>query len=288
MSNKISKTSVEKIKATSNDAGRTLFKVITNYFNNIPLSKIEKLFRKKEIKVNGVRVFQKNYIVSFNDEIVIYGIFDPHKEETFTNFFSFNVIYEDTNILIINKPTGVPIHSEEEALDNQVLSYLKYKKIDSFKPTHVGRLDKETSGIMLYVKNYPTLKKMNLLLQNITKTYAFKSDFSEEKKEVVLYISKDELNKKMRASYVPLPNSKISKTSFFMVKKGKFARIETGRKHQIRVTLAKLGFPIYGDYKYGGKKAARLMLHCCQIKFSNFDGDLKYLNELEFESKPKW
>ncbi|ADE19504.1 RluA family pseudouridine synthase [Mycoplasma crocodyli] len=280
---------MKTIIATSNDAGRTLYKLITKYLDNVPLSRIEKLFRKKDIKVNGIRTNQKDYTIAFNDQIEIYGLIDIKKEEApLISSFSFKKIYEDNNILIIDKPNGIEVHSSPNCLDNQVLAYLKFKQVDSFKPSHVGRLDKETSGIMLYAKNYQALKYLNDNMENIIKTYTFKSDFNEESKDVELYLYKDEDKKRMAASFTKVPYSKLSKTHFYLESNKKYATLSSGRKHQIRVSLMKLGKPIYGDFKYGGKKAGRLMLHCLQIKFQQLEGEFKYLNELEFLSQPKW
>ncbi|EFF41770.1 RluA family pseudouridine synthase [Mycoplasmopsis alligatoris] len=280
---------MKKITATSNDAGRTLYKLVIKYLNNVPLSRVEKLFRKKDIKINGQRTNQKDYIIAFNDVIEIYGLIDTKKEEApLLTSFSFKKIYEDANVLIIDKPNGIEVHSAPNCLDNQVLAYLKYKQVDSFKPSHIGRLDKETSGIMLYAKNYQALKYLNDYMENIKKTYTFKSDFNDESKEVELFLYKDEEKKRMAASFTKVPYSKLSKTHLYTESNKKYATLFSGRKHQIRVTLMKLGKPIYGDFKYGGKKAARLMLHCLQIKFVGLEGEYKYLNDLEFISQPKW
>ncbi|WP_435130583.1 pseudouridine synthase [Mycoplasma sp. 6243] len=275
-----------EISATNNDSGRTLFKLLIKYLNNVPVSRIEKLFRKKDIKVNNSRKVSKDLIINENDEIVVYGINDIFKNTFKKVSFDLNILYEDDNILLINKQAGVVVHGDEHSLDQQVLSYLNYKQIDSFKPSHVGRLDKETSGIILYAKNYASLVTLNASSSNFIKKYLFKSDFNEVYKEVELYFDKQ--NNKIKTSVKAKDGYKYAKTIFSIENNKQIAQLLTGRKHQIRLSLKFLGKPIYGDMKYGGKKASRLMLHSYYLKFVGLSGNLSYLNNFEFYAPAKW
>ncbi|MFV8499720.1 pseudouridine synthase family protein [Mycoplasma sp. VS424B] len=287
-----------EIKATKNDAGRSVFKVISKYCSTLPLSRIEKIFRKKDIKINNDRKITKNQIINEGDLISIYGILEDSAEfkeaEVTTVKPNFKVLYEDENILIIDKPTGVEVHGEDNCLDNQVLTYLNFKPVDSFKPSHIGRLDKETSGIILYGKNYQTVSYFNDHSDNLIKKYTFWSNINLEKYtstnplEITLYSAKDEPNKRMKVSPKKIQNGKITTTLFYMEDGKKVAQLVTGRKHQIRVTLKYLGYPIYGDRKYHGPNAKRLQLHSYSLKFQNITGDLKYLNNYEVFSLPNF
>ncbi|VEU74561.1 ribosomal large subunit pseudouridylate synthase C [Mycoplasmopsis citelli] len=281
-----------KIVATKNDASRSIFKLLQKYLSNLPLSKIEKIFRKKDLKVNGNRKIDKNYKVNEGDIIVVYGIYDSQKNEQNFNKYTLknelNIIYEDENILIINKDSGISVHGEENALDNQVLAYLNFKKIDSFTPSHIGRLDKETSGIMVYGKNFLTVKMLNEARSKFIKKYQFLSDFIPKNQEIKLYFYKDLKTQKMKVSPKLVPESKEGITLFYNEANKKIAQILTGRKHQIRLTLKYLNAPIYGDRKYGGKKASRLMLHSWYLKFNGLNGQLSYLNNKEFWCPIKW
>ncbi|MFV8469185.1 pseudouridine synthase family protein [Mycoplasma sp. MV126] len=287
-----------EIKATKNDAGRSVFKVISKYCSTLPLSRIEKIFRKKDIKINNERKITKNQIINEGDLISIYGILEDSAEfkeaEVNTAKPNFKVLYEDENILIIDKPTGVEVHGEDNCLDNQVLTYLNFKPVDSFKPSHIGRLDKETSGIILYGKNYQTVSYFNDHSDNLIKKYTFWSNINLEKYtsanplEITLYSAKDEPNKRMKVSPKKIQNGKITTTLFYMEDGKKVAQLVTGRKHQIRVTLKYLGYPIYGDRKYHGPNAKRLQLHSYSLKFQNITGDLKYLNNYEVFSLPNF
>ncbi|WP_025755112.1 pseudouridine synthase [Mycoplasmopsis cricetuli] len=279
-----------EIYATKNDATRTLYKVIQKYLSEVPLSKIEQLFRKKDIKVNGRRIATKNYKVIENDHIIIYGIVNISLKENkkFEYKNELSIIYEDENILVVNKKTGIAVHGYENCLDNLVLGYLNYQKIDSFIPSHVGRLDKDTSGIMIYGKNYLTIKSLNQAQKYFIKKYQFLSDFIPNNNKINLYFYQDSKLKKNKVSSKPVANSKIGTTLFYMENKKKIAQILNGRKHQIRLTLKYLNKPIYGDKKYGGKIAPRLMLHSYYLKLNNLPNELNYLNNMEFWCPIKW
>lgn len=278
-----------EINATKNDHSRTLFKVVQKYLNNLPISRIERIFRKKDIKVNNVRNVSKDYKIKEGDYIVIYGVSDAQKEIQYAPLYNeLSIVYEDQNLLIINKKPGISVHGEENSLDNQVLAYLKYKKSDSFIPGHIGRIDKETSGLMVYGKNYQTVKMLNEKTQYFVKKYQFYSDFVPNNQKVSLYFYKDQKSQKQKVSKNYVEGSKEGTTLFTMDGNKKIAQILSGRKHQIRLTLKYLNCPIYGDRKYGGKKASRLMLHAWYLKLSHLDNELAYLNKMEFWAPIKW
>ncbi|QNM93705.1 RluA family pseudouridine synthase [Mycoplasma sp. Pen4] len=286
-----------EILATKNDNGRTIFKLLCKYLPELPLSKIEKIFRKSDLKINGQRKIAKSYVVQEGDHIVVYGVANVESitDQTFdTISYDFKSIYEDNNILVIDKRVGVDIHDSDNCLDKQVLSYLKYQPKDSFKPSHVGRLDKETSGLIIYGKTYDAVAQLNENSDKIIKKYIFQSDIDlnnyDEKHPLVVefFISKDEKKRMMKATQKEVPYSKKAITHFYNEGSKKIAQLITGRKHQIRLSLKYLGKPIYGDKKYLGKKASRLMLHSYYVKLLGFKGDLKYLNKLELFSLPKF
>ena len=279
--------SLIKFRATKNDVDRTIFKFLIKQLNNVPVSKIEKLFRQKDLKINGKRINDKSYKIVENDLIEIYGISDHLKEDTFQKTqILFKVLYEDQNILVVDKPINIAIHGEDNCLDWQVLTYLNYQKHDSFQPSHVGRLDKDTSGIMIYAKTYQALVELNKKTNFFQKYYQLKSDFPWTKKHVVLYAHFDQ--KTQKRILLNKQNNQKMETIFFQDQNKQYAQIITGKKHQIRITLAHLNYPIYGDKKYGGPYAKRLLLHCTKIVLNNLEGVLEYLNEIAFISPIKW
>ncbi|VEU75518.1 Pseudouridylate synthase [Mycoplasmopsis maculosa] len=282
---------MNKYIATKNDENRKIINFIKSIFKNAPESLIRKLFRKKEIKINSKKINDPNYILKENDEIIIYSlkneIFYDNKENK--AILTSEIIYEDDNIIVINKKSGIVVHSEKESLDNQIYNYLNFIQVDSFKPTHIGRLDKETSGIIVYAKKYSVLIELQKKKKLFEKIYTLKSDYKVvEPKIIEFYSFKNDSTKNMDYSKHEVLNSKINITKIFSENGTTFAQIFTGRKHQIRLTMKYLKNPIYGDVKYGGRKDKRIYLHSYKIVFKGLEGELEYLNNKIFISNPNW
>ncbi|CAM9096932.1 RluA family pseudouridine synthase [Mycoplasma todarodis] len=269
--------------ATAQDQGRTLLKFLIKLMPDVPAARIEKLFRKKDIKVNGKRSLKKNYEIQEGDEVIVYGIDTEGVKQPKFAKPNFEVIFEDDNILVVNKPVDVAIHSEKRCLDDQVLTYLNWENTDSFTPSHIGRIDKVTSGLVIYGKTYEALRQLKMNQGSFEKIYRFQSDLDQDL-ETEYLIGHDERKQRMCIH----PKGNMAKTKFWKEKNKQYAQIFTGRKHQIRVSLAKLGFPIYGDIKYGGRQEYRVFLHSFSTTLNGLDGELKYLNNRKFVCKPKW
>lgn len=284
---------MHKFVAHKNDGGRKLIKYISSLFKDLPESRIYKLLRQKCVKINGKRITDSNHIINEGDEVVIYGI----KEQATIYIYDVGlqldskIIYEDDNILIINKKAGKVVHGELLCLDNQVLSYLKFKQNSSFKPSHVGRLDKWTSGLIVYAKNYKALRELNDKIGFFDKIYTLKSDYNGGDNVVSAYIHHDEKMQKMIVTKNPAGlNKQIVKTKIYVDSNKLYAQLLTGRKHQIRATMEYLGYPIYGDIKYGWRKKTnkRIYLHSYKLGFNNLSSPLEYLNGREFECNEDW
>ncbi len=279
-----------KLIATKEDENRKINKFISSYFKDLPQSKIYKIFRNKDIKVNGKRTNDTNLVLHENDVVEIYGL-KEEKPELFSYDnklkLSSKIIYEDDNILIVDKRANVAVHGDSKSLDNQVLAYLKYNQNSSFKPSHVGRLDKATSGLMIYAKNYASLVELNYKTGDFDKIYQFESEYNGTEKTISLKIRHDEKLQKMIVDENH-PKSTEAITRIFKDGKQWYAQIYTGKKHQIRITMEYLKCPIYGDIKYGGRSRQRLHLHCCSITFKNLANNLEYLNNKTFSSNITW
>lgn len=273
---------MNKFIATENDAGRTLIKFLEKVLNDVPKSKIERIFRNKDVLLNGQRTKEKKTIVKIDDEIIVYGVRFANKTYTKTAV-KFEVIFEDQNILVINKPIGYEVHGNSKSIDNQVISYLNFERIDSFEPSHIGRLDKITSGVMLYAKNYNSLRLLKENQDKFKKIYRCVSDLDKSiileakiyhDENLLKEVVNKEYGKDIKAIFKPIENNELE------------VELITGRKHQIRASLEFLGHPIKGDVKYGGEKAKRVYLHSYELTIDGLEGDLEYLNGKSFITGP--
>jgi len=224
----------------------------------------------KSVFINGgeSRVIDK---VNVNDKIVIYL---PEKTEPPILWEKeLAVIYEDDDLLIINKPSGVSVHPTRNhpngTLCNAVAAYLKNSGNENFVARAVGRLDKVTSGVMVFAKNAFVASKLN---GNLDKTYiALAEGILEGEGTVNAPIYRPDINKTIRAigeqGDEAITNWKALKS--FDNKTLLEIKTVTGRTHQIRVHCAHIGHALVGDEMYGAKvtdNIKRAALHCYKVK----------------------
>lgn len=294
------------------ESGQTLEKYVKKVLCHAPMSFIYKLFRKKDVKVNG-HWQDKKYVVSEGEEIKIFVAneqleeFKSQKDIKASLDISNWVIYEDENILLINKPRGVLVqkdNSNSDALDEMVLAYLENKgeydsaSISAYKPAPAHRLDRNTAGIVVFGKNIATLRSLADSLNDkkqISKRYLtlVKGEINEDG-EILVQLEKNAKSGRVYAS----ENGKDALTRYKVVKKyNGYTLLEvellTGRTHQIRVHMAYINHPVIGDAKYGdyalnkeiedkyGFKNQFLVAY--QLYFHSLDNNLKYLSGKKFE-----
>lgn len=302
---------MKRIIIDQNHANQRIDKYLKKLLCQAPSQLIYKMIRKKDVRVNGKKV-KENYILKENDELSLFLYEDKFQEYTkpqdiFDLKIQFHVLYEDKNILVVNKPAGLLVHEdineEVNTLSHQVLTYLYQKgEYDPYKdlgfiPGPVHRLDRNTSGIVIFGKTMRALQDLNEMMKKrhcieksyltICKGYMDSSDLigyikKESDRSLVKIVSKDTDGALMMHTVVELIKSN-QKYSFLKVK------LITGRTHQIRVHLSSVGHPIIGDSKYGDfelnkrlKKQYHLnhqFLHAYQIKFIKPIGCLKYLQD---------
>ena len=307
---------MKEIVISKENAGQRVDKFVRKFLNDAPLSLLYKTFRKKDVKVNGHWV-DIQYILKENDCLRIYLSDEiiaeySHPKVVETLPFTHPILYEDENILAVLKPSGLLVHGDETekriTLANQVLSYLMQKGEyqptiqHGFIPAPAHRLDRNTSGIVLFGKNLPSLQALFDLFKTkdqITKKYiALVVGNVEKDGEIKAPLIKDEKEGKVRIGSLK-EGAKEAYTKYHVLKKYKNytlleIEIRTGRTHQIRVHMASIGHPVAGDPKYGHFKQNRefkekyhydsQFLHAYSITFHKIEGPLSYLSYRTIEA----
>ena len=216
----------------------------------------------------------------------------------------FNILYEDENLLVIDKPVGIIVFPEKETGEKTLIDFLlekfpELKKVgESPRYGLIHRLDKDTSGILLVAKNDQALEffQKQFREQKVIKKYLalVVGDLKTEKGKIETLIARSPKNRKKQKVYLPFePKAKGKRraiTEYKVLEKYQnYTLIEvepkTGRKHQIRAHLAYLNHPIAGDKLYGFKKQIcpkglkRQFLHASYLKIKMLDGQKR-----EFQS----
>nr|WP_072537444.1 RluA family pseudouridine synthase [Anaerococcus mediterraneensis] len=301
-----------EIIVNANQANQRFDRFLRKYFENAPLSLISKNIRKKNFKINDKRAKNSDFVYE-NDHIKMYiSDEDYNKWITKTDYkpsdFNLNIVYEDDNIIVMDKEYGQLTHSASKNdygknLVDNMLSYLyKTKSFDmsdrTFKPAVINRLDRNTGGLVIGAKNYDTLRALNKAMRknSIDKYYltivsgkidkSFSIDTKISKNESKNKIKKNKYGKNILTHFRPIQTN------------GKYSFVEckliTGRTHQIRFSLKDNGTPIIGDRKYGNSEINKIIeekyninnqvLLAYKIVFPKIDG-LEYLENKEFISR---
>ena len=303
-----------------NDAGQRLDKYLSKAFPLLPQSLMYKYIRSKRIKVNSKRA-EIGYKLCEGDVVSLYindEFFEPAepKYDFLKAGKSIEIVYEDENILLIDKPAGLLSHPDEGEYNDTAVTRIKrylYEKGEylpdselSFAPALVNRIDRNTSGIIIAAKNAEALRILNQKLKDreMHKLYLCVVLGRPEKQSGILtgFLEKNEKQNRVYVSNREKSGAKQISTKYTVLgsKKGlSLLEVEllTGRTHQIRAHFASCGHPLLGDGKYGtneqnkkfgGYKKQFLYSYKLIFDFKSDAGALNYLNGREFTVKNVW
>lgn len=273
----------EKFSFIADIAGVRIDKYLTESLDGFTRSALSRLIDDENVLVNGKAV-SKNYKLRLNDNITVF-VPDAVPLETEPENIPIDIIYEDDDLLVVNKPKGMVVHPAAGNYNGTLVNALLYHCKDSLsgingviRPGIVHRIDKDTSGLLIVAKN----DTAHLDLAQQIKEHSFHrayqavayGNFKDDSGTVHQPIGRSPKDRKKMA--VTDKNSKDAVTHYEVLKRyGNFTRIrcvlETGRTHQIRVHMAYIGHPLAGDGVYGPKKVITALngqcLHAGELGF---------------------
>ena len=301
---------MREVTISANDAGQRLDRFLKKYLCNAPLSLVYKAVR-KDVKVNGRRAKEETLLAE-GDVLQLYlseADLDEltQRKRTRTAKRQFTVALEDENVLVLCKPFGLLVHGDasekKDTLANQAVDYLIEKgdyvpRVEkSFVPSPVHRLDRNTTGLVVFGKNAQALRVLSAAIakdSGFTKIY-YTIVCGECKQELHLKnrLLKDEKTNRVRVLPEDAQEGKFIETiarplhaanGFTLTE----VELITGRSHQIRAHLKSAGYPLIGDAKYGDRRvnesiAGRTglttqLLHAGKLIFTGLPEPLAYLN----------
>lgn len=307
-----------ELTITKNDAGQRADRFLSKAFPNLSPTLVCKLMRKKRIKLNGAKT-EPNVKLCEGDVFRFYLSDELLSKAPAARANDFrtvppeiSVIYEDENILLVDKPVGMVVHEDNDntsdTLINRILCYLWKKgeyipeEENSFVPALCNRIDRNTCGIVIAAKNAESLRVLNAKIHDreLVKLYLCVVNGTPEPAAATLTAFLRKLSDENRViiSDAPAPDSLTIKTKYRVLETaGGQSLVEvdllTGRTHQIRAHFAHIGHPLLGDGKYGvnrlnkqfGYKYQALCSYKLIFRFTTDAGCLEYLNNSEFTVK---
>lgn len=285
-----------EIRVDSDLESLRLDKAILKIYPNFTRSRIQNLIENNFVFVNDL-FKSKNYKVKPDDRIRI--ILEKKKDqENKPENIPLDIVYEDKNLLVVNKPKGMVVHPAPGHSKNTLVNALLYHCKGSLsgingviRPGIVHRIDKDTSGLLIVAKDDYSHQSLAKQIKDHSFSREYESvvygNLKEDEGRIIAPIGRNNIDRKKMA--VTEKNSKEAITNYKVIKRySKFThirlRLETGRTHQIRVHMAYIGHPVAGDPVYGPKKVIeKLKGQCLHAKMIGFIHPVKN-KYLEFES----
>jgi 23S rRNA pseudouridine955/2504/2580 synthase len=306
---------MQQIMIGENEAGQRFDKMLAKYLNKAPKSFVYKMLRKKNITLNGQKASGSEKLQT-GDKVTLFLSDETIAKFSDTHFQctgeKLDIIYEDNNIVLINKPAGMlsqKASDKDVSLVEHFITYLiqsgqlTEEALQTFRPSVCNRLDRNTSGIVAAGKSLAGLQELSRLFKDrsLGKYYlCLVNGLVEQPSHIRGFLKKNTRTNQVEITQKEDTGSTAIETEFVPLKTGQNVtllevHLITGKTHQIRAHLASIGHPILGDSKYGNPRINGLysrkyglshqLLHAYRLTFPVLEGALSNLSGREFTAE---